>query len=104
MVRCNLLQNKIRYIVLCLICSLLLPLLGGCGESGLSGKRTLWIVTEQSTWDRIGGQLAVLEKAYEDISKMYGMSVDDVKNALGNREDGLKRDLLNQKVVEFLKD
>ena len=45
-----------------------------------------------------------LDNAYEDISKMYGMSVDDVKKALGNREDGLRRDLLNQKVVEFLKE
>lgn len=45
-----------------------------------------------------------LEKAYEDISKMYGMPVEDVRKALGNREDGLKRDLLNQKVVEFLKE
>ena len=45
-----------------------------------------------------------LEKAYEDISKMYGMGVDDVRKALGNREDGLRRDLLNQKVVEFLKE
>lgn len=44
-----------------------------------------------------------LDKAYDDISKMYGMSVEDVKKALGNREDGLRRDLLNQKVVEFLK-
>ncbi len=45
-----------------------------------------------------------LEKAYEDISNMYGMGIDDVKKALGNREDGLRRDLLNQKVVEFLKE
>ena len=45
-----------------------------------------------------------LEKAYEDIAKMYGMGVDDVRKALGNREDGLRRDLLNQKVVEFLKE
>lgn len=45
-----------------------------------------------------------LDKAYEDIAKMYGMQVEDVKKALGNREDGLKRDLLNQKVVEFLKE
>ena len=44
-----------------------------------------------------------LDKAYEDISAMYGMSVEDVRKALGNREDGLRRDLLNQKVVEFLK-
>lgn len=45
-----------------------------------------------------------LEKAYADISNMYGMPVDDVRKALGNREDGLRRDLLNQKVVEFLKE
>ena len=44
-----------------------------------------------------------LEKAYEEISSMYGMSVEDVRKALGNREDGLRRDLLNQKVVDFLK-
>lgn len=44
-----------------------------------------------------------LNKAYEDISAMYGMSVEDIKKALGNRSEGLKRDLLNQKVVDFLK-
>ena len=44
-----------------------------------------------------------VNKAYEDIAKMYGMSVEDIKKALGNRSEGLKRDLLNQKVVDFLK-
>ena len=44
-----------------------------------------------------------LNKAYEDISSMYGVPVEDVRKALGNREDGLRRDLLNQKVVEFLR-
>jgi FKBP-type peptidyl-prolyl cis-trans isomerase (trigger factor) len=45
-----------------------------------------------------------LDKSYEDIAKMYGMGIDDVRKALGNREDGLKRDLLNQKVITFLKE
>lgn len=86
MVRCNLLQNKIRHIALCLIWSLLLPLLGGCAESGLSGKRTLWIVTEQSTWDRIGGQLYVLEKAYEEANTDVDIRVDYLPTGTQERE------------------
>ena len=76
MVRSNLPQNKIRHIALCLIWSLLLPLLGGCAGSVLSGKRTLWVVTEQSTWDRMGGQLYVLEKAYEEAHRDVDIQVD----------------------------
>ena len=42
-------------------------------------------------------------KAYETMAAQYGMSVEDVKKALSNRIEALGNDLLNQKVVEFLK-
>lgn len=45
-----------------LLCTLL-SILGGC--VGRAPRETLRIVTEQSTWDRMNGQLYVLEKQYE---------------------------------------
>lgn len=39
-------------------------------------KAELWVVTEQSTWDRMNGQLYVLEKAYEEAHSNVDIKVD----------------------------
>ena len=36
----------------------------------------LWVVTERSTWDRMNGQLYVLEKAYEEAHSNVDIKVD----------------------------
>lgn len=36
----------------------------------------LWVVTEQSTWDRMNGQLYVLKKAYEEAHSNVDIKVD----------------------------
>ena len=50
--------------VLLMAFSLMLPLFCGC-QSAPRESGDLWIVTEQSTWDRMNGQLYALEEAYE---------------------------------------
>ena len=72
-------------------------------EDALRNLKHAFVIMKIAEVEKLSVSKEDLEKAYEDISKMYGMPVDDVRKALGNREDGLKRDLLNQKVVEFLK-
>ena len=73
-------------------------------EDALKNLKYAFIIMKIAEVEKLNVSKEDLDKAYEDISKMYGMGVDDVKKALGNREEGLKRDLLNQKVVEFLKE
>ena len=76
MTQSNLLQNRIRHVALLLTLCVLLPLFTGCGKSAPQGKRTLWVLTEQSTWDRMGGQLYVLKKAYEEAHADVDIQVD----------------------------
>lgn len=45
--------------------ALVLPLLWGCGAQSVREDKELWVLTEQTTWDRMNGQLYVLEEAYE---------------------------------------
>ncbi len=73
-------------------------------EDALKNLKQAFVMLKVAEVEKINVSNEDVEKAYEDISKMYGMSVEDIKKALGNREDGLRRDLLNQKVVEFLKE
>ena len=42
----------------------LITLLCGCGQQTAEADDELWLVTEKSTWDRMNGQLYVLEEAY----------------------------------------
>ncbi len=49
----------------CLLVAMVLPLLCGCVSHAEGGKKQLWVLTEKSTWDRMNGQLYVLEQAYE---------------------------------------
>lgn len=72
-------------------------------EDALRNLKYAFVMMEVAKVEKLTVSEEDVNKAYEDISKMYGMSVEDIKKALGNREDGLKRDLLNQKVVEFLR-
>ena len=73
-------------------------------EDALRNLKYAFTIMKIAEVEKLNVSKEDLEKAYEDIAKMYGMGVDDVRKALGNREDGLRRDLLNQKVVEFLKE
>jgi len=72
-------------------------------EDALKNLKYAFVIMKVAEEEKLTISEEDLNKAYEDISAMYGMGVDDVKKALGNREDGLRRDLLNQKVVEFLR-
>jgi len=72
-------------------------------EDALRNLKYAFVIMKIAEEEKLTVSKEDLDKAYEDISAMYGMGIDDVKKALGNREEGLKRDLLNQKVVEFLK-
>lgn len=72
-------------------------------EDATRNLKYAFIIMKIAEVEKLSVSKEDLEKAYEDISAMYGMPVDDVRKALGNREDGLRRDLLNQKVVEFLR-
>lgn len=73
-------------------------------EDSLKGLKQAFVMLKVAEVEKINVSNEDVDKAYEEISQMYGMSVEDIKKALGNREEGLKRDLLNQKVVEFLKE
>lgn len=72
-------------------------------EDALRNLKYAFVMMKIAEVEKINVSEEDLDKAYDDISKMYGMSKDDVKKALGNREEGLRRDLLNQKVMDFLK-
>ena len=72
-------------------------------EDATRNLKYAFVVMKIAEEEKLNVSKEDLDKAYEDISAMYGMSVEDVRKALGNREDGLRRDLLNQKVIEFLK-
>ena len=72
-------------------------------EDALRNLKYAFVMMKIAEVEKINISDEDLDKAYDDISKMYGMSKDDVKKALGNREEGLRRDLLNQKVMDFLK-
>ena len=73
-------------------------------EDALRNLKYAFIIMKIAEVEKLSVSNDDIEKAYEDISKMYGMAVDDVRKTLSNREDSLRRDLLNQKVVEFLKE
>ena len=72
-------------------------------EDALKNLKYAFVIMKIAEEEKLNVSKEDLDKAYEDISAMYGMGIDDVKKALGNREEGLRRDLLNQKVVEFLR-
>lgn len=54
------------YAAFLLILSLVLPLFCGCSSDTALNDSELWIVTEQGTWDRMNGQIYVLEQAYKN--------------------------------------
>jgi len=72
-------------------------------EDALRNLKYAFVIMKIAEEEKLTVSKEDLDKAYEDISAMYGMPIDDVRKALGNREEGLRRDLLNQKVVEFLR-
>ena len=54
--------------LLCLLLGLVMQGMVACASVSKE-KAELWVVTERSTWDRMNGQLHVLEKAYEEKEK-----------------------------------
>ena len=55
-------MKRMKRLALLLIA--LMMLLCGCRQQTARSDNELWIVTEKSTWDRMNGQLHVLEEAY----------------------------------------
>lgn len=60
----------------CLLLSIALPFFTGCSTQDSTGKRQLWVVTEETTWDRMNGQLYELEQAYEKEHKDVDIRVE----------------------------
>lgn len=52
-----------------------LQMMAGCTPASQETNE-LWLVTERSTWDRMNGQLYVLEKAYEEAHENVDIQVD----------------------------
>lgn len=69
-------KQKIGLIpLLCLLVGLVMQTMAGCAPVSQETLE-LWVVTEQSTWDRMNGQLYVLEKAYEEAHSNVDIKVD----------------------------
>lgn len=61
-----------KWITIILVAALLCPLLGCGGEEEI----TLWVVTEETTWDRMNGQAWVLQAAFEEANPGVKLNVD----------------------------
>lgn len=61
--------------LLSLLLGLVMQTMVACAPASQE-KSELWVVTEQSTWDRMNGQLYVLEKAYEEAHSNVDIKVD----------------------------
>ena len=66
--------RTIKFAAAGLVLGVLLLILCACGAA--TEQSSLWIVTEQSTWDRMNGQLEVLQKAYEAEHENVSIRVD----------------------------
>ena len=69
----------------------LLSLFSGCGVSLPRETGELWLVTEQSTWDRMNGQLQALKEAYEAAHKGVSIRVECLPTAKQEREVRLQK-------------
>ena len=61
-----------KWLVLFIVAALLCPFLG-CGKQE---DMTIWVVTEQTTWDRMNGQLWVLKESFEASHPGVTIQVD----------------------------
>lgn len=69
-------KHRICVIIsLSLLLGLVMQTMAACAPV-FQEKAELWVVTEQSTWDRMNGQLYVLEKAYEEAHSNVDIKVD----------------------------
>ena len=68
--------KRIRFLAIVLVLCLATMSLCACGAAAPEGPKELWIVTEQSTWDRMNGQLEVLKEAYEQEHDGVTIRVD----------------------------
>ena len=64
----------------------LLALFCGCQSQSSRSDSELWIVTEQSTWDRMNGQLYVLEEAYEKAHPGVAIRVEYLPTGAQERD------------------
>ena len=68
-------QRISAIILLSLLLGLVMQTMAACAPVSQETAE-LWVVTEQSTWDRMNGQLYVLEKAYEEAHSNVDIKVD----------------------------
>ena len=64
---------KRKILLWLLVAALMLPLTA-CG--GASEETTLWVVTEETTWDRMNGQAWVLQAAFEESHPGVKLNID----------------------------
>ena len=62
-------------VLLSLLLGLVMQTMAACAPVSQETSELL-VVTEQSTWDRMNGQLYVLEKAYEEAHSNVDIKVD----------------------------
>lgn len=85
-------KQKISVIaLLSLLLGLVMQIMVACAPVSQE-KAELWVITEQSTWDRMNGQLYVLEKAYEEAHANVDIKVDYLPT------DGQERDVYLQQL------
>ncbi len=75
-------------------------------ESASMRVRGDFIIKKIAKMEEISLDDADVENGFKRISEQYGLPVDQVKQYFGNRDDllPLMNELLNEKVLEFLKD
>lgn len=61
-----------KWIVLLLVAALLCPF-AGCGKKD---DNTIWVVTEESTWDRMNGQLLAVKATFEEAHPGVTIQID----------------------------
>ena len=78
--------EKRRRAALCLAVCFVLSIFSGCTASAPRRQSELWVVTEQTTWDRMNGQLEVLKKEYEETHENVSIRIDYLPTEKQERE------------------
>lgn len=85
-------RQKHRLLALTLLLVALFCLFSGCGsDETASDRRTLWVVTEQTTWDRSNGQLELVKEAFEESHQGVTIQVDYLPASGQEREVRLQQ-------------
>ena len=83
-------RKKMQLAAYGLLSSTILSFFSGCAPAE-APKKELWIVTEQSTWDRMNGQLQAVEKAYEEANEGVDIRIDYLPSEGQEREVRLQQ-------------